>query len=490
MMSGWGKYSRSHQEKDESTLFVTVKGSKLPHYITGQHLREHFEEFEDEIVNSMVCREKETMESKGYGFIKFTSSFAASEAMQILQGSLLRGKFPLLLKYKRSYVCGSDTDSAVDSVSNSNNTTLYVGVFNSKFPDYVNSGHLRQHFAEFDHCIKDVMIVRDMKTKETKGYGFVEFTSNAAAKLAMKQLRGSKLHGKFSLFINLKERKGSRSSTPSVSVSRASSTFDLSSCDFEDDTEQSGSDCTLYVSVYNSKFPNYINSRHLEAHFSEFDEHIKRAMIMRDMKTKESKGFGIVTFSSQSVAERAMKKLRGSKLNGKFSLYINIKKYKSSTSSPAVAEKSLVQLSGTTEQLLYLRHYFYIFPTTASSAVKESLPAQLELRDNILFLFGTDNARRVSTNQIHASRLIQNLQSRTFRGTWDTSFVDQLCNSILPPINKSEEDVLCILTHRQEQGPNLTSFAVQIFSHSLKILKESQEKLDVSVMYRLFGCHD
>ena len=156
------------------------------------------------------------------------------------------------------------------------------------------------------------------------------------------------------------------------------------------------------------------------------------------------------------------------------------------SSSPAETEKSLVQLSGTAEELLYLRNHFYTFPTAASSTLKESLPAQLVLRDNVLFLFGTYNARRTSTNQIHASWLIQNLLSRIFRGTWDPSFVDQLCNSILPPINKSEEDILCILTHRQEQGPNLTSFTVQIFSHSLKIVQEYHQNLNVSVILVTF----
>ena len=485
-----------HQEMDDSTLFITVKGSKLPDYITGQHLKQHFEQFKHIIVNSSVQREKDTMKSKGYAFINFTSSTAASLAMQTLQGSLLRGKFPLKIKkcvrkppaYEGAgCVTDSDTesDTVSDSDSDSTNTTLYVGVFDSKFPNYVNSRHLREHFSEFEHSIENAMIVRDMKTKQTKGYGFVTFTSHAAAELVMKKYRSSKLHGKFKLFINFKGSKGSASrtlssTTPSLSPSRASSTVDLS-CFLEDETEQSEGDCKLYVNVNRSKFPNYINSRHLEAHFSEYKDHIKKAIIVRDFRTKRSKGYGFVTFKSQSVAETAMKRLHGSKLDGKFSLFISIKKDDMEwQSSPVEDEKVLVPLSQSTEELLYLRYRFYTSPTIASLALKKSLSAELMLRENTLYLYGTQSAVSRSTSQIRASTLLQNLQTLAFHGTWNQTFIIQLQDSILPKINESEEDVVCILSSQHEQGPNSISFTVQIFSHNYKNLQEAHRKLNVS----------
>ena len=493
-MSKQGRRSSNVRKYNENTLIVTVKGSKLPDYITDQHLKEYFKQLEDDIVNSMVCREKDTMKSKGYGFVTFTSSAVAYEAMLTFQGSLLHGKFPLTLKYGRSSSDSFTTVSTSDSSSgtgrcadHSSDTTLYVGVYDSKFPNYVNSGHLQEHFSEFQHWIKGAIIVRDSETKETKGYGFVTFTSNAAADLAMKKLHGSNLHDKFRLYINFKENTCSKSPVSSISHSRASSVFDLSSCTYSDDEENEiRSECTLYVGVHNSKFPNYINSHHLEAHFSEFEAHIRKAMIIRDMKTKESKGFGLVTFSCQSVAENAMKKLHGSKLNGEFSLLISLKESKAKpTSKPSIleTEKSLVQLNGTSEQLLYLRYHFYNFPTDESSALKLSLPAELMLRNTTLYLFGTESARKISSTMIHASKLVQNLQSRDFSGSWDQCFVSQLQDSILTPINTSKQDILCIVTERQEEGPNKVSFRVQIFSHSVMTIQETHQKLIVSRQY-------
>ena len=181
-----------------------------------------------------------------------------------------------------------------------------------------------------------------------------------------------------------------------------------------------------------------------------------------------------------------MKRLRGSKLHGKFSLHISLKDEvkHSSTSSPIKAEKSMV-LSGTTEQLLYLRHRFYSFPTVASTALKDSLPAQLMLRDESLYLFGTESAIKRSSTQIYASRLLQDLKSDKFKGTWDNPFLKQLQNFILSSINQSGEDILCILSEQQEQGSNRIAFTVQVFSHSRRTLQEALQKLNVCCLSRM-----
>ena len=73
-----------------------------------------------------------------------------------------------------------------------------------------------------------------------------------------------------------------------------------------------------------------------------------------------------------------MKRLRGSKLDGKFSLFISVKKNDMERqSSPVEEEKVLVLLSQSTEELLYLRYHFYTSPTVTSLASKNSLSAEL-----------------------------------------------------------------------------------------------------------------
>ncbi len=182
-----------------------------------------------------------------------------------------------------------------------------------------------------------------------------------------------------------------------------------------------------------------------------------------------------------NLAETATKKLRGSKLDGKFSLFISVKKDDmEQQSSPIEEEKVLEPLHRSTEELLYLRYRFYTSPTVASLALKNSLAAELVLRENGLYLHGTQAAVSRSISQVRTSTLLHNLQTLAFQGTWNPCFILQLKESILPGINQSDEDVVCILSSQHEQGPNSTSFTVQIYSHNYKILQEAYQKLNVS----------
>lgn len=87
--------------------------------------------------------------------------------------------------------CGS-TDSGY---------ALCVRVRNSKFPGYIGDSDLKSHFSDFHSHIVDTFVHRSPQTGESSGYGFVIFDTHFAAKTALRQLQGSKLHDKFSLYI-------------------------------------------------------------------------------------------------------------------------------------------------------------------------------------------------------------------------------------------------------------------------------------------------
>ena len=143
------------------------------------------------------------------------------------------------------------------------------------------------------------------------------------------------------------------------------------------------------------------------------------------------------------------------------------------------AVEIMVPLSGTDEQLLYLRNCWYTFPTQASTALKACLEAQVILSDDSLFLFGTETDIIQSTVQIQTSELLQNLKSSNFSGSWEHSFILQLRDFILLPINNSDKDVLCILDGQQEHSSSGVSFTIQVFSHDCQILQETLQMLNV-----------
>ena len=124
----------------------------------------------------------------------------------------------------------------------------------------------------------------------------------------------------------------------------------------------------LFVRVRNSKFPDYIGDSDLRSHFVEFDDHIVDVLISRNPKTNESCGYGFVAFSSYSAAKSAMRELQGSKLHGKFSLYIRFEGLRHLKHSiPSEAKKEVhVPLQLSNEQLIYLKQCFFISPTPLS----------------------------------------------------------------------------------------------------------------------------
>ena len=89
-----------HKIKDECTLYVTVKGSKLPDDINKRHLLQHFREFNSSIIDVELVHKKE----KRYAFIKFVSGDTATAAMQSLQGSMLAGRYLLTINYGQKTV--------------------------------------------------------------------------------------------------------------------------------------------------------------------------------------------------------------------------------------------------------------------------------------------------------------------------------------------------------------------------------------------------
>ena len=236
--------------KDECTLYVTVRGSKLPDDIGKRHLLQHFQAFNSFIIDIELVRKKE----KHYAFIKFTSGDMATAAMQSLQGSMLLEKYLLTINYGQKTVPATQPQSQLAAEAEGTITTstcsivsppacrreysqgdiqckysdgsiaassfvpeksaavgchrsadsghvICVRVCNSKFPGYVGDSDLRSHFSDFHSHIVDAFIHCNPQTGESCGYGFVIFDSHLAAKTALRQLQGSKLHDNFSLYI-------------------------------------------------------------------------------------------------------------------------------------------------------------------------------------------------------------------------------------------------------------------------------------------------
>ena len=73
-------------------------GSDIPNHIKNDHIRAHFKDYEAFITNAMVMRDPQTKKTKGYAIVTFSSVDAAHDAILKLNGSLLHGKFLLVVE--------------------------------------------------------------------------------------------------------------------------------------------------------------------------------------------------------------------------------------------------------------------------------------------------------------------------------------------------------------------------------------------------------
>ena len=82
-------------------------GSNLPPHIDAKHLRDHFNEFAPYITNTFIKRDPDTKASKGYGFVTFSSTEQAHNAIAKLHKSLLHGKHRLNVQVDKHRSHGS-----------------------------------------------------------------------------------------------------------------------------------------------------------------------------------------------------------------------------------------------------------------------------------------------------------------------------------------------------------------------------------------------
>ena len=346
-------------------------GRNLPGHINSGHLQAHFKEFEAEIVKVFIVTDRNTKLSKGFGFVVFNSQDAAERAIQKLNGSKLLGQrikvnlagadrkpsqpsvLPLLKPMSpqephqditpspqhSSFLPQGELeqdDSDNESISSASASREFCKVFVGRnLPGHINSGHLQTHFKEFEAKIVKAYIVTDRNTKLSKGFGFVVFNSQDAAERAIQKLNGSKLLG-HRIKVNLAsaDRKQSQPAVlpllkpmspqephQDINPSPQHSSFlpqgELEQDDSDNESVSSASASREFCKVFVGRnLPGHINSGHLQAHFKEFEAEIVKAYIVTDRNTKLSKGFGFVVFNSQDAAERAIRKLNGSKLLG------------------------------------------------------------------------------------------------------------------------------------------------------------------------------
>lgn len=152
-----------------SRLFLVTSKS-----ITEDMIREQFSLF-GEIQDVWVVKDKQTKESKGVSFVKFTKSSEACTAMEEMHGKcLVEGTKPIKVFIAQARSSGSHRD-----VEDEELTRIFVMI-----PKTFTEDDLKETFKEYgdiEYCI----IVKNKTTGESRGLGYVRYHKPSQAATAI-----------------------------------------------------------------------------------------------------------------------------------------------------------------------------------------------------------------------------------------------------------------------------------------------------------------
>ena len=197
---------------DKTYVFV----DKMPPNTTNKSVKHHFQKFKDSM-------EYKILFLKGSGRTKARLTFktfeSANNAVELMNRSLFpnsstpivvklwvqKRKQKLESKVPKQHTPRKKTNSESLTGEPVTTTDVYVG---SNLPASVTENDIKMHFKVFEPHIQRVLLITDPKTKQSKGFAKVIFTSLQAAQMAVKKLHKSQLpQCKQRLVVNLFKSK-------------------------------------------------------------------------------------------------------------------------------------------------------------------------------------------------------------------------------------------------------------------------------------------
>ncbi|OVA03736.1 RNA recognition motif domain [Macleaya cordata] len=145
---------------------------------------------------------------------------------------------------------------------------------------------LKKTFSTFGKVLQS-QIIKDSKTGQSRGFGFVTFASEKAMREAIEGMDGQKLDGRH-ITVNQAQSRGNNG----------------------------GRRAEVGYQCFVGRLAWETDDESLEKAFSPFGR-ILRTKVITDHNTGESRGFGFVTFASKQDMMAAIEGMNGQKLDGR-----------------------------------------------------------------------------------------------------------------------------------------------------------------------------
>ncbi|KAM6148036.1 polyadenylate-binding protein 4-like [Erethizon dorsatum] len=252
--------------------------------VDDKTLYEHFSGF-GRILSSKVMSDDQG--SKGYAFVHFQNQSAADWAIQEMNGKVIKDRQVFVAPFKSR----QDREAELRTKASE-----FTNVYIKNFGDDMDDERLKGVFSKYGKTLS-VKVMTDSSGK-SKGFGFVSFDSHEAAKKAVEEMNGKDINGQL-VFVGRAQKKEERQA-------------ELKQM-FEQLKKERIRRCQG-VKLYIKNLDDTINDEQLRKEFSSFGS-ISRVKVMEE--EGQSKGFGLVCFSSPEEAAKAMTEMNGRVLGSK-----------------------------------------------------------------------------------------------------------------------------------------------------------------------------
>jgi polyadenylate-binding protein len=223
-----------------------------------------------------VCKDAITRRSLGYAYVNYLSQADAEKALETLNHAPIKGRL--------CRVMWSQRDPSLRKSGKGN-------VFIKNLDKTITTKNLYDTFLQFGGIVS-CKIAFDEKSGESKGYGFIQFTTQDAADLAIQNVNGMLLKNQkvfVAQFVSRKERLAANASKK-------------------------------FTNVYVKNLPDNYDDLKLKELFATYGE-IKSSVLMKGGELK-NKLFGFVNFDKAEQAEQSVDALNNNTLDGKV-LYVS-----------------------------------------------------------------------------------------------------------------------------------------------------------------------
>jgi len=228
------------------------------------------------VLSIRVCRDMITRRSLGYAYVNFQQPADAERALDTMNFDTIKGR-PIRIMWSQR-----DPSLRKSGVGN---------VFIKNLDKSIDNKALYDTFSAFGNILS-CKIVSD--ENGSKGYGFVHFETEEAARNAIDKVNGMLLNGKkvyVGKFMSRKERM-----------------------------EQMGDKAKKFTNVYIKNFGEDMDDDKLREMFEPYGKIIS-AKVMTGDDTRP-RGFGFVSFEEPEAAERAVEEMNGKEMHGGRPVYV------------------------------------------------------------------------------------------------------------------------------------------------------------------------